>query len=291
MAYGVQTPRSRGTLCGLALIVLGGWGGVAPFVGPSIGYGFTPDTAWTLNHGRLYLSAIPGGVVLIAGLIIAMTRSRGFGGLWAFVAALGGAWFIAGAELVKLLPASVAGSITTGSPIETGAHRVILTGLAFYAGTGALIVFFAALALGRFSLAAYRDYADVAGDGAVAPGSGGGPLDFSAYQAGQNAAAAQPAPTAPQYPPHDPFGLTQTNPQYPAEQYPTSQYPGSQYPGEQSPFGPAQPPFPPAQYPTSPDPFGATHTGYTPAGYSQPLAPDPGGEQAFGQPDPDSPGH
>jgi len=279
MADGVRTPRSRGTLCGLALIVLGGWGGVAPFAGPSLGYGFTPDTAWTLNHGRLYLSAVPGGVVLLAGLIIALTKSRGFGGFCAFVAAIGGAWFIAGAELVKLLPASVAGSITTGAPIETGAHRILLTGLAFYAGTGALIVFFAALALGRFSIAAHQDYAYEADDSGLGAPTGGG-LDFSAYQAGQGSSSAEPPAPAAQYPVHDPFGLTQTAPQYPPAQ---SQFPSS------------QPPFPPAQFPTSPDPFGTTHTsyspgGYPPADYSQPVAPEPGSEQAFGQQDPDSPG-
>ena len=39
MADGVRTPRSRGSLCGLALLLLGGWGGVAPFAGPSFGFG------------------------------------------------------------------------------------------------------------------------------------------------------------------------------------------------------------------------------------------------------------
>jgi len=272
MANGVRTARSRGTLCGLVLIVLGGWGGIAPFIGPSLGYGFTPDTAWTLNHGRLFLSAVPGAVVLVCGLIIAATRSRAVGWFFALVAALGGGWFIAGAGLVKLLPASIAGSITTGTPIEAGAHRIILTALAFYAGTGALIVFFAAVALGRFSIAAYRDYVDDAGltsDGA---------LDFSAYQAGQGSASAQPA-AATQYPAPGPFGLTD---------------PESQYPPEQGQFSASQPPFPPAQYPTSPDPFGATQTGYSPsgyppAGYSQPAAAEPGMEQVFGPQDPGSP--
>jgi hypothetical protein len=276
MANGVRTARSRGTLCGLALIVLGGWGGVAPFAGPSLGYGFTPDTAWTLNHGRLFLSAIPGAVALVAGLIIAVTRSRAIGGFFALIAALGGAWFIAGAGLVKLLPASIAGSITTGTPIETGAHRIILTALAFYAGTGALIVFFAALALGRFSIAAYRDYVEDAGLGGV---TSDGALDFSAYQAGQGSTTAQPLTAAPQYPPPGPFGLTEPEPQYPPDE---SQFPAS------------QPPFPPAQYPTSPDPFGATQTGYSPSGYppggySQPTVAEPDIEQVFGQQDPGSP--
>jgi len=276
MANGVRTARSRGTLCGLVLIVLGGWGGVAPFAGPSLGYGFTPDTAWTLNHGRLFLSAIPGAVVLVSGLIIVATRSRAIGWFFALMAALGGAWFIAGAGLVKLLPSSVAGSITTGTPIETGAHRIILTALAFYAGTGALILFFAAVALGRFSIAAYRDYVE---DDGLSGVTSDGALDFSAYQAGQGSATAQAPTVASQYPAPGPFGLTE---------------PESQYPPEQSQFSASQPPFPPAQYPTSPDPFGTTQTGYSPsgyppAGYSQPTAAEPGIEQVFGPQDPSSP--
>jgi len=264
-------------LCGLVLILLGGWGGIAPFLGPSIGYGFTPNTAWTYTHSRLFLSAIPGAVVLVAGLIIAVTRSRGFGGFCAVVAGLGGAWFIAGAQLVKLLPASLGGSITTGAPIESGAHRIIVTGLAFYAGTGALVVFFAALALGRFSITAYRDYVELADDSASA-----GALDFSAYQSGEATSTVQQQ-AASQYAPTGPFGLTQTVPQYPAEQ---------------SSYQSAQPPFPPAQFPESPDPFGTTQTGYSPtgfppAGYGQPAAPESasGSEQPFGPHDPDSPGH
>src|SRR5258705_7680991 len=147
MADDVQTPRSRGSLCGLALILLGAWAGLAPFAGPSLRFGFTPDRAWEFTSGRLYLSALPGAVVLLAGLIVAMTRNRPFGGFCAFVAALGGVWLIAGAALVKLLPASQAASITVGTPVRTGASAQVLTGLAFFTGVGALIVFFSA---GRF---------------------------------------------------------------------------------------------------------------------------------------------
>src|SRR5262245_3332879 len=164
MADGVQTSRSRGSMCGLALILLGGWGGVAPFAGPSVGFGFTPDRAWESTSGRLFLSAIPGAVVLVAGLIVALTRSRGFGGFCAFIAALGGAWFIAGAAVIRLLPGNRAASIHTGSPLGTSASIHTLTSLALFAGVGTLIVFFAALALGRFSLAAFKDYDGLAVD-------------------------------------------------------------------------------------------------------------------------------
>ena len=284
MASGVRIPRSRGSLCGLALVLLGGWGGVAPLAGPSFGYGFTPDQAWDFTHGRLYLSVLPGAVVLVTGLIVLVTRSRAIGGCCALIAALGGAWFIAGAALVQLLPAGQAASISAGVPLGTGTSTIVLTGLTFYAGVGALIVFFAALALGRFSIAAHKDHARLAADlGDAAGVADAGALGYSGYanqpytdqpytdqsgqppyQPGQTqdfpAASQYPAgpaafppdqyPTAPeQYPPHDPFGLTQ-------DAYPTS-----------------QPPFPPAPnpFPSGQDPAAATQTGL---------------QRPFGQPDP-----
>ena len=289
MADGVQTPRSRGSLCGLFLILLGGWGGVAPFVGPSIGYGFTPDMAWHSTPGRLDLSAIPGAIVVVAGLFVLVTRNRGVGGFFALAAAIGGAWFIAGAALVKLLPPAQVASITTGAPIETGTSRVVLTGLAFYGGTGALIVFFAALALGRFSIAAHRDYLGMdngAGDAVGLAGLGGltgaGTPDYSAYQAGQDTSSYSPGQPQylpgqtqdlpgqgyPQTPAQDPFGRTQD-----ALGSPLSSYP------------PAQAPFPPAQFPATPDPFRST-----PTSYPQPAAPESTTtERTFGQQESDPP--
>lgn len=268
MADGLRTPRTRGSLCGLALILLGAWGGAGPFAGPSFGFGFTPDEAWKYTSGRLYLSAIPGGVVLLAGLIIMATRSRGLGGFCAFIAALGGAWLIAGTAVISLLPAHQTAGISTGSPLGSGAHIATLTSLALFGGLGALIVFFAALALGRFSIAAYRDYDEVVTDdgdaGLVAVGAYGG---TQAAQEVQQPYSAQQY--APQYPATDPF---------PPEHYasPTERYPGAeQYPGsgqqqagqypQHDPFGltqdlPAnqyqqrsQSPFPPAPFPGHPD--------------------------------------
>jgi hypothetical protein len=281
MADGVRTPRTRGSLCGFALILLGAWGGAAPFAGPSFGFGFTPDRAWAYTQGRLYLSAIPGGVVLLAGLIVMVTRSRGFGGFLAFIAALGGAWFIAGPALISLLPARLATGISTGSPLGSGAHIAILTDLAFFGGLGALIVFFAALALGRFSIAAHRDYDDVVADdgdgGLAAVGAYGGTQAAQEVQqpySAQPYASQYPAATD-QFPPEHYASPTEQYPaaepqppagQQQAGQYPAGQYPaggGAQYP-QHDPFGltqdlPAnqyqasQSPFPPAPFPGYPD--------------------------------------
>jgi hypothetical protein len=261
MAEGVRTPRSRGGLSGLALILLGAWGGIAPYAGPSLGFGYTPNTAWSNTSGRLYLSAIPGAVALVAGLVVMVTRSRWFGGFCAFIAALAGAWFIAGAALVTLLPASQGASITTGTPLGTGPHIAVLTNLAFFTGVGVLIVFFAALALGRLSLAAHRDFSAYGGDFA-------GPTDtgvYGAYQQGQEPAQQQ---YGSQYPRADAF---------PPEHYasPTEQYPSA----GQQPAGQYQPPGGPyqsaaGQYPPN-DPFGVTQQQPTVQRSQSPFPPAP----------------
>jgi hypothetical protein len=242
MADGVRTPRTRGSLSGLALILLGAWGAVAPYAGPSFGFGFTPDHAWQSTSGRLYLSAIPGGVVVLAGLIVLATRSRGFGAFWAFIAALAGAWFIAGAALLSLLPASLNAGISTGVPLGSGAHIATLTSLALFGGLGAVIVFFAALALGRFSIAAHRDYYDdlVPDDGDAGLAAVGAYGGTQAAQEAKQPYSAQQYPS--QYPastdPFPPEHYASATEQYPAaEQYPATgqQQPGQQQPGQQQP--------------------------------------------------------
>jgi hypothetical protein len=260
MAGGVRTSRSRGSLCGFLLILLGGWAGIAPFAGPVLRFGYTPDHAWAYTQGRVYLSAVPAGVAVLAGLILMATRSRGFGGFCAAIAALAGGWLIAGTALIRLMPRRVSGSVSTGAVLGAGAHRAIVTPLAFFAGPGALIVFVAAVAIGRLSITAYKDYlrwppaddtsgaAGLAGIGlssAAGPGGYAGPGDLTAqiddmYGRDQASASSPSAPTetyqAPaeqQYPVHDPFGLTQD-------------YPGQgQYPRSQPPFPPAENPFAP----------------------------------------------
>src|SRR5215475_6917655 len=266
MADGVRTPRIRGGLSGLALILLGAWGGIAPYAGPSLNFGYTPDSAWSKTSGRLYLSAIPGAVVLVTGLVVMITRSRWFGGLCAFIAALGGAWFIAGAAFVSFLPSDQAASISTGTPIGTGAHIAVLTNLAFFTGLGILILFFAAIALGRLSLAAHRDFA--AGEGDLAGLSG---TDvYGGYQQGQGSAQPQ---YGSQYQRTDPF-----SPEHyasPTEQYPAaSQQPTGQF---QSPGGHVQPPGGQYQTPAAqePRPFGATQEQTTVQHSQSPFPPAP----------------
>jgi hypothetical protein len=265
MAVAVPTPRSRGSLCGLALVLLGAWGALAPYLGPYFGYGFTPDRAWDNTSGRLYLSALPGAVVLITGLMLMMTRSRGFGVFCAFIAALGGAWFIAGSALVALLPASVGNSIlaSAGLPIGTTRTATVLDSLGLYRGTGAVIVFFAALAMGRFSIAAHKDHERFAAGAAGVGGAAGiaslGTLGMSSSPTfGQPGQSNSPTsyPPAPDQPTHTRYGGGQSD--YPQEQFPQEQYPQQQYPSQ---YPSGQDTFP-QEHPTGPDQSPPTQTMY-----------------------------
>ncbi len=169
-----HVPRSRGAVSGVLLILLGVWGGLAPFVGHYVHVAYVPDNGWHVTSGRLWLSIVPGAAALLGGLLAAAASHRGVGGFGAFIAALGGAWFIVGASATKAFVSS--GSISPGSPLGgslgslSAAQRTFVEQAAFFTGTGVLILFFAALALGRFSVVAVRD-AELAAE-AEEPGLG-----------------------------------------------------------------------------------------------------------------------
>jgi hypothetical protein len=163
MAGVTRIPRSRGGVSGVLLILLGAWGGLAPFVGPYFHFAYTPDKAWAYTSGRLYLSIVPGAAALLGGLLVVSTAHRGVGILGSLLAALGGVWFIVGHSVVVLVLKN--GSVRPGFPLAgslgplSSAIRQFLEGLGFFTGVGILILFFAALALGRFSVVGVKDAA------------------------------------------------------------------------------------------------------------------------------------
>ncbi len=151
-----RIPRSRGVLSGLLLILLGIWGGLIPFIGPYFHYAYTPDKAWSYNTGRLWLEILPGVATLLGGLILLASARRPVAMFGAFVAALGGAWFVVGNLVSTLWHGSTPlAGVPTGSSIT----RLALEELGFFTGLGVLIVFFAALALGRCAVVGVKDAA------------------------------------------------------------------------------------------------------------------------------------
>ena len=156
-------PRSRGAICGGLLVLLGLWGGLAPFVGPYFHFGFTPDTAWAHNSGRLYYSAVPGAAVLLGGVLALLTRNRAIGVAGGVLAILGGAWFALGEGFMTVVLKQT--SITIGAPIgtllpgTTEPLRMYLEQITLFGGLGVLIAVVGALAVGRFSMLAAKDLA------------------------------------------------------------------------------------------------------------------------------------
>ena len=226
MAVVARIPRSRGGVSGVLLILLGAWGGLVPFVGPYFHFAYTPDKAWAYTSGRLWLSIVPGAAALLGGVLVTISSHRAIACLGAFVAALGGAWFIVGSPVIKLVVKN--NSISPGLPLDgpvgplSSGTRVFLEGLGFFTGTGALILFFGALALGRFSVVGVRDAA-LAEELLTAV-----PADDYPAEAGQ----------------------TPEDASYPSA---TGQFsaPGSQFPSDQTHTSPEE-------YPTTTGPFGRT---------------------------------
>ena len=151
----MRVPRSRGALSGLLLVLLGVWGALIPLVGPYFHYAYTPDTAWTITSGRTWLEIVPGAVTVLGGIVLLVSASRPVAMVGAELAAVAGAWFALGTVLSPIWPA--ASSLDPGTPV--GATTLIrqVEHLGFFTGLGVVIVFVAALALGRLTVVGVRD--------------------------------------------------------------------------------------------------------------------------------------
>ncbi|WP_433478572.1 hypothetical protein ACQPZP_16990 [Spirillospora sp. CA-142024] len=153
----MRVPRSRGGFSGFLLILLGLWGGLLPFAGPYFDFGFAPDDTWVYNSDRLQLGIAPGAAAALGGLIVLFSANRAFAMFGAWLAALGGAWFAVGPPVATLW--DVPG---VGAPLGTGENRHVAEQLAGFTGLGVVIVFLAALALGRFAVVGVRERASQA---------------------------------------------------------------------------------------------------------------------------------
>jgi hypothetical protein len=148
----LRVRRSRGALSGLLLVLLGIWGAVIPFVGPYFHYAYAPDRTWAVTAGRMWLEVLPGAVALVSGIVVLVSRLRPLAIFAAWLAALAGAWFAVGSVVAAhwtTLPAA-------GAPVG-GAARMALEQIGFFTGLGVVMVFVAALALGRLTVIAARD--------------------------------------------------------------------------------------------------------------------------------------
>jgi hypothetical protein len=134
-------------------------GGLAPFVGPYLHFGYLPDKAWHYSSGRLYYSLIPAAVVLLGGVLAVISRNRGLGVIAGLLATLGGIWFSFGQTFMHVV---LKKSVSAGTPIlHAGATatglRATLETLTLFSGLGLLVVLVGAVAMGRFSMLAATD--------------------------------------------------------------------------------------------------------------------------------------
>jgi len=151
-----RIPRTRGAFSGVMLVLLGAWGGLVAFIGPYFHFAYTPDKAWVYTTGRLWLEILPGAATVLGGLLVLGSARRHTAAFGAFLAALGGAWFVVGNPVSTLWNS---GTPQAGVPAGTGLTRLAAENLGFFTGLGVLIVFFAALALGRFAVVGVRETA------------------------------------------------------------------------------------------------------------------------------------
>ena len=150
----LQVPRTRGAVSGLLLVLLGAWGALIPFVGPYFHYAYTPDAAWTYTTGRLWMEIAPGAATLAGGIILLSSATRPVAMFGAELAAVAGAWFALGTVLTPLW--TTASTLNPGHPVG-GTIGQPLEQIGFFSGLGVVIVFVAALALGRLTGIGVRD--------------------------------------------------------------------------------------------------------------------------------------
>jgi hypothetical protein len=154
--------RSRGAVNGLLLMLLGAWGALIPFFGHSFSYGFTPDNTWTWTAARGWLEVLPGAATFVGGFFLVASAHRVTATIGGWLAAAAGAWFVLGTVIA---PVWSAGNI--GVPVGSTDHAV-LERIGMFSGLGLVIIFLAAIAVGRVSVASPAVVGgSVAGDGDV----------------------------------------------------------------------------------------------------------------------------
>lgn len=169
----LRVPRSRGALSGVLLVLLGAWGALIPFIGPYFHYAYSPDRAWTYNTGRLWMSILPGAAVFLGGLITLAASTRPAAVFGAWLAAMGGAWFVVGLPLSTLW--TTGGTPQAGYPVGDTVSRAV-ENIGFFSGLGAVILLISGVAIGRFLVVGVREaaYLEEEQPAAVQPGATAG---------------------------------------------------------------------------------------------------------------------
>lgn len=165
----MRIPRSRGAASGFLVILLGLWGALVPFVGPSFDFAYDSGQGAAWSAARGWLEVLPGVVAVIGGIVLVRSANRATAMLGGWLSVVAGAWFVIGRVVATTL---TIGEI--GRPVAETDTKAAWLELTYFYGLGALIVFLGAMALGRLSVRSVRDvdYASRAGvrrEAAVVP--------------------------------------------------------------------------------------------------------------------------
>ncbi|MBA2558836.1 MAG: hypothetical protein H0V07_02940 [Propionibacteriales bacterium] len=134
-------------VAGVIVGILGLWGALVPFFGPSFGYGMGGVQSWTWSESHLTLHLAPGLVAVAGGaLLVRGRRVRQIVGALAGV--VGGAWFVIAPSLHPLWAGQSTNGMSGMSGMGHSAMSEALSALGYHYGTGALIAIVAAYALG-----------------------------------------------------------------------------------------------------------------------------------------------
>ncbi len=153
MAGTLRVSRTRGALSGVLLILLGIWGGLVPLIGPYLHFAYTPDKAWTITSGRIWLELLPAAAAIAGGVIVVTSKLRPWAMLGASLGLASGAWFAFGAATTRALMKNppTPGTAMGGSTLRALEH------FGFFTGLGAVLLCVASVALGRLSIISVRD--------------------------------------------------------------------------------------------------------------------------------------
>lgn len=132
----------RARMSGLAILILGLWGGVVAFVGPYFGFSWDGGGGawvWTESFGTI---GVAGGACAAVGGLLVLGGRRGLAFLGALLGAVGGAWLATGPLFHPLW------SSTPSAPSGSGRWLTVALELGYHAGVGVVVVGLAGYTLG-----------------------------------------------------------------------------------------------------------------------------------------------
>lgn len=149
----VRTPvSSHLKIAGLVVLVLGMWGALIPFVGPTFGYGMGGSAAWTWTESHATLHLAPGLAAILGAVMLLASRRQGVQLAGALIAVAGGLWFVISPSLHPLWAGDSSGGVMSGGMMHAeSAASSALSALGYHYGAGALIAVAGAYAVGMLA--------------------------------------------------------------------------------------------------------------------------------------------